>query len=65
MTKTEALKEAQLKQEEIMQISAELENKKALYKAFTKAHFGIADGETTNVLEIVKTIIKVSELPND
>jgi len=53
LTKTDEM------QKELMKLNTELENKKALYKAFTKQHMGLADGENTDVLSLFKTIVKV------
>jgi hypothetical protein len=62
MTKTEFLTKAELMQSEITTLDAELKRKIAEYKAFTREHIGIADGDTTNVLDIYRAIRKVSEL---
>jgi len=56
MTFNEAIVKAQEMQKELLELNRELESKKQLYKAFTKEHFGLADGEPIDVLEIVKAI---------
>jgi hypothetical protein len=47
------------KQVEIMDLARELENKKQLYKAETKQAFGLADGETIDIISVIKAIRKV------
>lgn len=56
MTLDEKFAEAEKKQKEILEMHTALENKKAEYKAFTKAAFGLADGEQINVLDVARAI---------
>lgn len=48
--------EAEKMQQEIMTLKRELDNKTALYKAFTKTHLGMADNEPTDVLSLAKAM---------
>lgn len=62
MTFAEFIDTAAKMQEEIIRIAQDLENKKNEYRAFTKQHFGLADGDQMNVLDVAKAVRKVSEL---
>ncbi len=50
------------KQEEIMKLNQDLENKKNEYKAEMKAEFGICDGEPADVLSLIAAIKNVVAL---
>lgn len=47
-------------QDELDAIGKELSEKKAIYRAETKKYFGIADGEPSDILDLVKAIKRVS-----
>lgn len=60
MTWDEIKSKAQELQKELMEMQAQVENKKNEYKAFTKAHLGIADGEPLDVFKVAEMIRTVS-----
>lgn len=62
MTYTEILEKAVVMQEEIKALDLDLKKKAALYKAFTKEHFDLADGDTTDILSLVRAIKKIVAL---
>jgi cupin superfamily acireductone dioxygenase involved in methionine salvage len=62
MTFQEFINEAQVKQQEIVNLNNELNNKKELYKAYLKTHVGITDGEALSIVDILKAAKRVMEL---
>lgn len=62
MTFKEFTETAEKMQEEIIRLSNELESKKHVYRAFTKEHMGLADGEQMNVLDVAKAMRRVQAL---
>lgn len=56
LTWGEFLQKSTEMQEEMMKLDQELKNKKEIYRAFTRAHIGIADGDPTNVIEVAKMV---------
>lgn len=61
MTLEEIFTKAKEMQKEIMDDQAEVDKKKAEYKLFTKANFGLSDGETINVLDIAMAVVKIAK----
>lgn len=51
--------EFEKEQKEIMDLERQLHNRVEEYKAQMRATFGIADGDKTNVLDLVKAIKKI------
>lgn len=49
-------------QDKIADAVRDLENEKAKYRAETKAAFGVADGESINILDVVEMIVLVQEM---
>lgn len=47
---------------EIMELQQKVEKLMAEYKAQMKADFGICDGDTTNVLQLVEVVAKITSL---
>lgn len=56
MTFDETMIELQQNQEQIMRMKKELEDRVESYKAKTKALFGICDGETLDIVNLLKAI---------
>ena len=59
MTKEEFLTQAGIMEAEIIELNKDIRNKVALYKAFTKEHTGMADGEPVNVRDVLDKVAQL------
>lgn len=60
MTWDEILIQGKKLQAEMIELSNQLQLKKAEYTAFTKEYLGLIDGAPTNVLELAEALKKIS-----